>query len=205
MDLNDFLRVTCQFTVAGASNPVVMVWDFQTIAASSNYTLEFIGPDFVDAFIARYYYPLRLYLSSRCHLTQVGLRSWIDPTDGYDAVGELWQGESAAAMLPPFVTMGIRLVRNNYAMRNGRKAFPGSTVEQLASDGSYNSSVASAINVITAAWESTDFSVEVGDLDLTFAERIIRVPSGPISENPVVWSRINAYGTPYFGSQNSRK
>lgn len=204
MELNDFMRVTCTFNVASASNPVIMVWDYQAIASSGSFPLSLTGPDIVDAFVARYYYPLRLYLSSRAHLVQVSLRAWADPSDGYDAVGDLWQGESPAAMLPPFVTTAIRLVRANFLMRNGRKAFPGGTVEQLTADGGYNASVAAAIDAITGVWASTDFLVESGDYDITFADRIIRVPTAE-NENPSVWSAINAYGTPYWGSQNTRK
>lgn len=204
MDTGNFMRVTTQFDVASASNPVVMVWDFQLVATDEPVALIEVGEDITTAFISRYLIPLEPFLSNKVTLTQVDIRAWAFPADGYVQLGALWQGNNADAMLPPFVAVSFRLARQNFAMRNGRKAFPGACITHAASNGTFNASVADALALITEVWTDTPFLVESDVSDMTFEERIVRVPS-TADTDPTVWSVIGSFGRAYFGSQNSRK
>lgn len=204
MIANDFMRVTCYFEVNSIPDAAVMVWDYRCAATDNPITLTLDGSYIASSFIDRYYAPFAAYLSNRVHMTQISIRSWQYPSDGYDAVGALWQGESNALMLPPANTVAFRLVRSNYSMRNGRKAFPGGTVEQLSAGGIFNPSVASALAAITDVWADTSWNVEFPGGEAEFGEYVVRVPTTP-DTNPTVFYPINAYGTAYWGTQNSRK
>lgn len=204
MLVNDFLRVTCQFDVPHASNPCVNVWDFKLESTDNPITLSADGPAFVESFIDRYYIPIANQISSQVTMTQISLRAWATPDDGYDQVGIIFVGAGAGVMLPPANTMAIRLVRSNYAMRNGRKAFPGPVTGMLNADGTMTDAVKASVNTVTAAWLATDFTVEFSGADAIFGEYIVRVPTTS-GTNPTVVSFVSGYGTPYFGTQNSRK
>lgn len=204
MGPEDFLRATLQFDVAGASNPVIMTFDWQCVGATDAFALADEGDDISLAIVARYLIPLEDYLSNDVTLTQIDLRAWAFPADGWTQVGALWQGNNADLMLPPFVTMAFRLARQNFNMRNGRKAFPGTCTTHVGANGKFNTSVADSLAVITAVWSEEPMLVEGVAVDMTFEERIIRMPTVD-GVNPSVWSPVAAWGRAYFGSQNSRK
>lgn len=203
MNGGDFMRAICEMTISNASNPCLMVWDFQLDELNDPIDLTIEGPDIVAALIARHYTPLAGALSNQLTLTGMSLRNFADDTDGYDASAVLFVGTQTGPMLPPFVTLAIELLKGNFAMRNGRKAYPGPTVSDVDQDGTVDSSVVASIATTTAGWASTAMVVE-GSVDMTFYNRIVRVPTLP-NTNPTVYSNIIGYGPAYFGSQNTRK
>lgn len=203
MNVADFLRAVVQFDMEGASNPVIVRMDFQLTATSEPFVLTDEGDDIVLALIARYFIPLENYLSNNVTMTQVDLRAFAHPTDGHTSIGSLWQGNNATAMLPPFVALSFRLARNNFAMRNGRKAFPGPCVDAVGLDGDVSGTAKASLALVTAVWDDTPMLVEGVSTDMTFEERIIREPTVD-GVNPTIWSTLT-WGTAYFGSQNSRK
>lgn len=204
MQNGDFMRATVEFTVPNASNPAVMVWDYRVTVATVDFNLIDVGEEITDALIARQYEPLSGYLHPSAVITHIALRAFEFPTDGYDRYGSIWQGTAGGVMLPPFITYSIQLTRNNYAMRNGRKAFPGAIVAAVGTGGLMASSVVAAFEVVTDAWAETSMVVEIDDLDLAFEPVIVRVPTTP-DTNPTVFSIIPSYGSVKFGTQNSRK
>lgn len=203
MDTGSFMRATCEFTVPNASNPAVMVWDFYVSSATGTFDLTGSGLDITDALIARHYTPMSSVISNGVTMTKISLRSYTDAADGYDRFGELWTGTNPNVMLPPFNTFSIQLVRNNYLMRNGRKAYPGPTVDSVATGGVVASSIRTGIGDITDVWATTSMTVE-SDVDIAFANVIVREPATPLT-NPTVWSYIFGYGVVKFGTQNTRK
>jgi hypothetical protein len=203
MDGGDFLRATVEMTIPNASNPCLMVWDFQLDPTNDPIDLTDMGLDIVDALIARCYTPLLGRMTSQLTGIGVSLRNLGDITDGFDASGVLFTGSNPSAMLPPFITYSIELLKGNFAMRNGRKAYPGATVDNCDSDGLVTDSAQAAFADVTDVWASTAMVVE-GTVDATFFPRIIRVPATP-NTNPTVFSNIIGYGLVKFGSQNTRK
>lgn len=201
---NDFLRVTCDFYIPGASNPGVMVWDFELISPTGPQFVIDFGADFVAAFIPRYYTPIATYVKADVILNHISLRPYAYLSDGFDLGGDLFHGSNSGAMLPPFVTYSLPLTRANYAMRSGRKAYPGCVVAAVSTIGTPSGEVQGAFTTMTNAWATTDFVVESDFEELIFDERIVRVPSTS-GINPTVWSRITGYGPMKFGTQNSRK
>jgi hypothetical protein len=204
MILNDFMRITCDMTMAASSGPVVMVWDFQCIATTAPFDLTGQGEVIVEAFLARHYTPIQALISQTVVMNHIAIRAWADPSDGYDVNGTLWSGTSNALMLPAANTFSIQMTRANYAMRNGRKAYPGPTVSAIGTPGVVSSAVVSAFETLTTAWRETTMVVEGLGADMTFQNRIIRVPTTE-GVNPTVWSNIASYGAVKFGTQNSRK
>lgn len=204
MILNDFMRATCEFSSPTGSDPFVMVWDWRVTALDNPITLSLDGPEIVDAIIARYYVPLEGLISSQITLNHVALRSWAYPSDGYDEFGSLWVGTNANSMLPPANTLAIQLTRSNYAMRNGRKAYPGPTIGLVATDGSLTTAARNSVTTVTDGWAATTMDVEFSGADASFTEVVIRKPVTP-DINPTVFFQVQSYGTAYFGTQNSRK
>lgn len=204
MDVNQFVRVTVDFQVPGASNPCVMVWDYRLEVASGPVLLSAIGQDFCDAFVPRYYTALGNIVHPTVVMNHIALRSWSTPSDGYDKFGSLWAGTGGGQMMPPFVTTAVQLTRSNYLMRNGRKAYPGACTTNIGDGGKIATATQTYISVATDAWVETDFSVESDFGNLVFNDVIVRVPTTPDTE-PTVFSQIPSYGLGYFGTQNSRK
>lgn len=204
MILNDFLRATCEFSSPTGSDPFVMVWDWRVTALDNPITLSLDGPEIVDAIIARYYTPVQSLISNQIVMTHIALRAWNYPSDGYDEFGSLWVGTNAGALLPPANTFAIQLVRSNYAMRNGRKAYPGPHAGALAADGSVAVATRNAFKTVTDGWAATSMEVEFSGADASFTEVVIR--RNPIPDtNPTMFYQVQSYGTVYFGTQNSRK
>jgi len=199
----DFMRVVVQFDVPGASNPAIMRFDFQLTSTTDPFVLAEEGPNIRDTFIARYFIPLESVISNGVVMTQLDLRAFAHPDDGYTAVGSLWQGDNAFNMLPPANTLAFRLARNNFTMRNGRKAFPGPTSNELGPGGRISTAAADALAIITTVWTDEPMLVEGTGTDMVFSERIVREPTTE-GVNPTVWSTVS-WGRAYFGTQNSRK
>jgi hypothetical protein len=203
MNGGDFMRATCEFTLSNASNPCIMVWDFQLDELNNPIDLTIEGADIVTALIARHYTPLAGALSNQLTMTAVSLRNFADLTDGFDVNGVLFVGSQTGPMLPPFVTLAIELLKGNFTMKNGRKAYPGPVVADVDQDGTVDSAVVASIADTTDIWATTSMVVE-GSVDMTFYNRIVRVPVTP-GINPTVFSNIIGYGQAYFGTQNTRK
>lgn len=204
MDTNDFLRITAEFTVPNSSNPAVMVWDYRVISATAPFDLTGSGEEITDAFIARHYVPMQNYVSNTVVLNHVSIRAFADVADGYDEFGVLWTGGGSGNMLPPFVTTSIQLTRSNYAMRNGRKAYPGVMTSTLVGGGIMNPVAVADIAAITAVWLSEGMAVEGEGSDIVLQNYIVRVPATE-GVNPTVFSTIASYGAAKYGTQNSRK
>lgn len=203
MDVGNFVRATVSFQLLNASNPVVMVWDWECTQATGSWDLTGEGLLIAEALIERHYTPLTTIFSTAAQMTGISLRAWEFPADGFDLIGALWAGTNTAKMLPPFVTLAMQLTRQNYAMRNGRKAYPGPCIDILDTDGEVLPSIVESIAVYQDAWATTDMFIE-GSVDFTLSPRIIRVPTAA-NTDPTVYSRISAYGPVYFGTQNTRK
>lgn len=203
MDGGDFLKATFEFNLANASNPCVMVWDWQLDELNDPIDLTISGADIVEAMIARCYTPFAGRLSNQLTMTSVSLRNYADLTDGYDRSGVLFVGTDPTAMLPPFVTFSVELLKGNFTMRSGRKAYPGPTITSLDADGLVTEAAQEAFTAVTDVWADESLFVE-GMPDMTFYPRIVRKPLTP-GINPSVFSNIIGYGLVKFGSQNTRK
>lgn len=204
MDTGNFFRVTCEFTVPNASNPCIMVWDYRVLSTDVPIVLSLNGSDIVDAFILRYYTPLAAQIASVVVMTGISIRAWEFPADGYDESGVIFTGTNANAMLPPANTLAIRLVRTNFLMRNGRKAFPGGNGIQITGSGGMAPATIAAFDAVTDAWATTDWVPEIDGVDAVFGDVIVRVPTAPDTD-PTVFSSNITYGPVYWGTQNSRK
>jgi hypothetical protein len=204
MDVGDFLKATFHFTVNGIVDGAIIVWDHECTQATGPFDLTGDGPSITEALIARYLTPFTAMTSDNVSLGSISLRNYADVTDGYDEFGPGWAGTGMQPMLPPFVTFSIQLTRANYAMRNGRKAYPGPQITQVDANGALNTATVDAIAAITDVWASQSMAVEGSMVDMTFDTRIVRDPTTP-GVNPTVFSRVNGYGLAKFGTQNTRK
>lgn len=204
MNINDFMRVTAYFRINGVSDAAVMVWDYRLIGADSPATLITTGSFIASSFIERYYTPFTSLFSNRCEMTQISIRAWATPTDGYDVVGNLWSGSGSTGMMPLTVTLALRLVRSNFSMRNGRKAYPAVLTSLALADASVDPAVVTSVNETTEEWATTSWFVEAGENELQFGEYVVREPASD-GVNPTVFYPVLSYSSPYFGTQNTRR
>lgn len=204
MDIGDFIRVTMEWTLPSGSNPALNVWDFEVTAATNPFDLTTEGAYIVNAIVSTRYIPLNAYIADAASVTAASVRGWSDPADGYDTAGSLYTGGADSAMLPPFVTTSIEMIRDNFVMRNGRKAIPAPHVAMVDINGQMSSAVVLAIEAVTTDWAENDIVVAGDTSEFTLSARIIRLPT-VVATNPTVFSRISGYGNAKFGTQNGRK
>lgn len=204
MNSGDFMRATVIGAIEGASNPVINTWDFRLISLTEAGTLQEAGEEIVDAFLIRYYSPLLPQMSSYYTLNEVQLRIYGNSVEGYNGVNLDQNGGAAGAMCPPFVTYSVELQRSNFAMRNGRKAYPAVPTSVITANGQLTTEVQNAFDTVFDGWETTDFLIEADGNDIIFEEVIVRKPPTP-NTVPTVYSRISGYTLEKFGTQNSRK
>lgn len=205
MIVGDFLRATVTMAAPNLKDGAKMVWDWELTQTENPITLLLDGEAIVDAIIARYYTPIRDAINTACVITQVELRSYGYPEDGFIAAGTLWTGNTNAVLLPPANTLALQLIRSNFSMRNGRKAYPGATISDVGAGGVPNADAVALFKTATDAWGSTSMEVEFAvDAGATFDEVVITAPLS--YDDPVVRSqRVTEYSEVYFGTQNSRK
>lgn len=204
MDVGDFLRITCEFTLPGASNPAINVWDFEVTQSTNPFDLTLEGVGIISELITVRYATISDYMSDLCVMTGASIRAFGDPTDGYDSAGILFEGTGLSGMMPPFVSLSLEMIRSNYAMRNGRKAIPGVVLTAAAVDGSFDETARGEIAGITAAWASNDIFIEGDASDFTLSARIVRAGTS-MAVVPTVTSPVVGYGLAKFGTQNGRK
>lgn len=205
MIVGDYLRAIVSMAAPNLSDGAKMVWDWELSAVELPLTLSLAGSEIVDAIIARYYVPVASVISNKCVITQIELRSYSYPEDGFIAAGTLWTGGSSNGLMPPANTLAVQLVRSNFTMRNGRKAYPGGTPYSVDPNGGVEPGAVAVFKTATDAWGTTSMEVELSEGNgATFDEVVIRAP---ISYNdPVVLAqRITEYSDVYWGTQNSRK
>lgn len=204
MNVNDFFRITAYFRINGIPDAAVMVWDYRLLAADDPPVLSLVGPYIAASFVERYYTPFNTLFSNRCVMSQISIRSWAQPSDGYDAVGSLWAGTGSTGMMPLTVTLALRLVRSNFTMRNGRKAYPAVLTSLALPDSSIDPAVVDSVNDTTDIWASTSWFVEADANELQIGEYVVREPAVE-GVNPTVFYPILNYSAPYFGTQNTRR
>lgn len=205
MIVGDFMRAIVSMAAPNLSDGAKMVWDWQLVAVELPVTLSTAGEEIVDAIIARYYEPLADLLSTSLVITQVEIRAYGYAADGYIAAGTLWSGNSTVALLPPANALAIQLIRSNFTMRNGRKAYPGATVINLGQNGDVSTTGKNLVATVTDGWASTPMNVELSEGNgATFGEVVI---TAPVSyDDPVIRSQaVLEYSAAYWGTQNSRK
>lgn len=204
MGPGDFLRAIVTMAAPNLSDGAKMVWDWELSSSDLPITLSLDGQDIVDAIIARYYTPLQGALSNKLTISQVELRAYNYPSDGFIAAGTLWTGTDATSMLPPANTLALQLLRTDFTMRNGRKSYPGACVSSLNANGGVSTSTLDGFATVTDGWGETSLQVEFDATDATFDEVVIRAPVS--YDFPVIVSqRITEYSAVYFGTQNTRK
>jgi len=205
MFIGDFLRATVSLAAPNLSDGAKMVWDWELTAVELPLVLSLAGEEIVDAIIARYYAPFGLFLSNQLTITQIELRAYDYPSDGYIAAGTLWQGSNTSALLPPANAMALQLIRSDFTMRNGRKAYPGAVTQFVSAQGGVTAALVTEVAVVTNGWGDTSMEVELSEGNgATFDEVVIKAPTS--YELPVTKSqRITEYSAVYWGTQNSRK
>jgi len=204
MIVNDFFRITVSQTSPTASAPIINTWDFRLLSTDNPLILSLHGPELVDSFITRYYQPLGAAISNQTPITGVTVRAYSHPEDGYDQLTGYAIGTNTAALMPPANTLAIRLVRTNFSMRNGRKAFAGATTNALSNTGGIATTTATLFATVTEGWQTTDWVPEITGVDAVIGDVVVRVPTTP-DTNPTVFSTNITYGAVYWGTQNSRK
>lgn len=204
MNVNNFFRITVEFSSPTGSDPLINVWDYRVLSTDNPIILTLHGLEIVESFVTRYYTPLSSTISTQTPITSVSIRAWTTPEDGFDSLTGFDVGSATAALMPPANTLAFRLVRTNFAMRNGRKAMPGATAVSLASNGGVTPATVSLFSTVTDAWAGTDWVPEISGVDAVFGDVIIRVPTIP-NTDPTVFSTNITYGIVYWGTQNSRK
>jgi len=204
MNVNDFIRATVHFRINNVPDAALMTWDFRVDAIDDPTSLFVTGSYIASSFISRYYDPFVSLLSSRCVMSEIQLRSWASPTDGYDAVGDLWQGTGTTGMMPLTNTFALRLVRSDFSLRNGRKAYPAVLCSLALADASMDPAVIDSVHDTTEGWTSDAWVVEAGANAIQLGEYVIRKPTG-FGSNPTVFHPVLAYSDPYFGTQNTRR
>lgn len=204
IDVGSFVKATITFNVAGASNPVINTFDWRCSFASATGSLAIIGGEMCNAIVDRYYEPVRTQMASQVVMDTISLRAYADDTDGYDSTPMLWAGTATTGMLPSFVTYSVRKIRSNYALRNGRIAYPGPHLGGINTNGTVSTGPVSAFANMFEGWMDAPLTVEADSGDYTFLDVIVREPSVP-NTNPTLWSGINGFSMTKFGSQVSRK
>lgn len=205
MFVGDYLRAVVSFAAPNLKDGAKMVWDWELTQVELPLVLSLAGEEIVDAIIARYYAPLVSILSSQLTITQIELRAYDYPEDGYIAAGTLWQGTATGALMPPANALAIQLIRTNFTLRNGRKAYPGAISGTVGANGTVEAGAVNAFRTATNAWGTTSMEVElsVGN-GATFDEVVIKAPVSYAL--PVVTAqRVTEYSDVYWGTQNSRK
>ena len=204
MIVDDFMRGIVTFAAPNLSDGAKMVWDWQLVESDLPVTLSLDGEAIVDAILARYYTPVQGALSNQLVITQVELRSYTHPSDGYIAAGTLWTGGNPGSLMPPANTMAIQLIRTDFTMRNGRKAYPGGVAGSVSTTGGVLAATVASFRTVSDGWGSTPMTVEFDEGGATFGEVVI---AAPISYDlPVLkYQPIFEYSDVYWGTQNSRK
>lgn len=204
MIVGDYLRAIVSLAAPNLNDGAKMVWDWELTASELPITLSLDGADIVQAIIDRYYVPVQNALSTTLIITQVELRSYTHPGDGYLAAGTLWAGTNAGNLMPPANAMSIQMLRSDFTMHNGRKAYPGGVSSSVDGIGGVTGGTKAVFATATDAWGSTSMEVEFMETGATFDEVVIRAPKS--YELPVIKAqRVSEYTDVYWGTQNSRK
>lgn len=205
MNIGDVLRATVSFAAPNLKDGAKMVWDWELSQIELPLTLSLAGEEIVDAIIDRYYVPVASVISNKCTITQIELRAYGFPEDGYIAAGTLWTGGNSNGLMPPANTFALQLIRSNFTMRNGRKAYPGATPYAVNPNGGVESGTVATFKTATDAWGSTSMEVELSEGNgATFDEVVIRAPES-YADPVVLMQRVTEYSDVYWGTQNSRK
>lgn len=205
MDTGSFMRATVYGNMPNTSNPVINAWDFRCLSASDANGLSAIGEAITAAFLARYYAPFVGVISNQFGISKVTLREYANPLSGYDEEGLLFVGANNGILLPTFCTFSVKMIRTNFGMKNGRKAYSGVTVAALNGDSAINDATRATFATVFAGWATTTFIVEADEADYSFEEVVVRKPTAP-NTDPTMWYPVQNFSLNRFcGSQNTRK
>lgn len=202
MNLNDFMQVKVGWDIPNASEPVLSIWNFKCVGATTPQALQVVGSDIVTAFIERYLTPLAAINPTNVSVNKIELRKYGSLTEMYTAAGVLYTGSGGASMLPPFLTYNFELVRFDPSIRNGHISWPGVATSTCTADGKLQPTVRDFINDVGTGWSETEFTVE--GPDYVFQHEICRLNAGLLNV-PSHSVPVAAYVCNGFGTQNTRK
>jgi hypothetical protein len=203
MNTGDYMRAIVNGYLGDAGQPWTNTWTFYCSNSSNFNALQNIGEFIVPSLLAQYYAPLTSYFTSYGVVTSVNLREYGDPSGGFDWTGTYALSTSSAQPMPSFVTYSIKLGRDNYAFKPGRKGLPAVPVVAGGIDGRLLPAARTAMNVILAGWVG-EWTVEADAAEYTFEPVIVHNPSD-IDVVPTARSNVVSATVTGFGSQNTRK